>query len=223
MRLKAVLFDYDGVTADTPRLNYAAWKHVFAQAGATITEREYYLLEGLGPKKVSAALCSAHGIEYSRIDELSQAKEAYMQTLAKPEIYKEIPGLLQSLKHAGIALGLVTGASRSRIEQSLSPAIRPYYDTIVTSDDVVNTKPHPEPYLKAAQALGVVAEETLVVENAPLGIQSAKTAQMICLALTTTLDRAELTTADMILESHLDLIDALTARTTKNLKRAGTL
>jgi beta-phosphoglucomutase len=214
MRLKAVLFDYDGVTADTPRLNYAAWKHVFAQAGAEVGEREYYLLEGHGPIKVSAALCKAHGISTSRVEALSHAKEIHIRTLGKPPVYDEIPGLLAALKRAGLSLGLVTGASRSRIEQSLSPAIRPYYDTIVTSDDVSHTKPDPEPYRKAAFALGVDPSTALVIENAPLGIQSAKAAGMICFALTTTLGENDLAYADIIFHSHLELVRELTAQTT---------
>lgn len=206
MRIRAVLFDYDGVTADTPRINYAAWKHVFAKAGAHVGENEYYLLEGHGPKMVSAALCKAYGITESRIEELSKAKETYMQTLVTPRVYDEIPELLSSLKEAGLSVGLVTGASRKRIELTLSVSIRPYYDTIVTSDDVLNTKPHPEPYLKAAHALGVEPSDTLVVENAPLGIQSAKAAGMTCLALTTTLQPQYLSLADSIHESHTLLV-----------------
>ena len=212
MRLKAVLFDYDGVTADTPRLNYAAWQHVFAQAGAAVSEREYYLLEGHGPKKVSAALCKAHGIDASDIEELTRAKETYMRTLGEPRVYVEIPGLLATLKQAGLLLGLVTGASRSRIQQSLSSEIRPYYDAIVTSDDVVHTKPDPEPYLKAARALELEPASILVVENAPLGIQSAKSAGMTCVALTTTLDQADLEVADTILHSHVSLVSELTSQ-----------
>lgn len=210
MRLKAILFDYDGVTADTPRLNYVAWKHIFAQAGAAVSEREYYLLEGHGPKKVSAALCKAHGIDPSRIEELTRAKEVYMRTLGEPRVYTEIPGLLSTLKQAGLSLGLVTGASRSRIEQSLSSEIRPYYDTIVTSDDVVHTKPDPEPYLKAAQSLELEPASVLVIENAPLGIQSAKAAGMTCFALTTTLDQTDLAAADIIVHCHSNLVRELT-------------
>ncbi len=206
MPLKAVLFDYDGVTAATPRMNYAAWKHVFAQAGAQIGEREYYLLEGHGPKKVAAALCRSHGIDESKGEELSRAKESHMRTLGEPKVYGEIPGLLAFLKSAGLAMGLVTGGSRSRIEESLPPSIRSFYDTIVTSNDVLKTKPDPEPYLKAGEAIGTPPCDTLVVENAPLGIESAKAAGMVCWAISTTLGNSELSRADAIFTSHADLV-----------------
>lgn len=209
MRFKAVLFDYDGVTADTPRLNYEAWRHVFAQAGATVAEREYFLLEGHGPRKVAAALCKAHNIADEHIEPLTQAKEAYMRTLGQPRIYDEIPGLLAALKKAGVAMGLVTGASRSRIEQSLSAILRPFYKAIITSDDVTHTKPHPEPYLRAAQLLNIQPADILVVENAPLGIQSAKAGGFYCVALTTTLLELDLAQADEVFDCHAALARAI--------------
>lgn len=69
---------------------------------------------------------------------------------------------------------------------------------IVTSDDVSQHKPHPEPYLKASQALGVSAGDCLVVENAPAGIASARAAGAVCFALTTTLSPEHLGQANAI-------------------------
>lgn len=209
VRLSAVLFDYDGVTARTCEINYSAWRQVFAQVGVCIGEREYYLLEGYGPKNVSAALCHNHGLDKSRIEELARAKEDYVRTLSDPEIYQEIPELLESLRGAGITLGLVTGASRHRIDQTLPKFIRSYYGTIITSDDVVNTKPDPEPYLKAAAALECPIGEALVVENAPLGIASAKSGGFFCIAVGTTLPAEKLKQADVVVSDHTGMTHAI--------------
>lgn len=205
MRVKAVFFDYDGVTEDTPRLNYASWKHVFARLEVNINEREYYLLEGHGPSKVSAALCAAYGLDSSHIEPLTREKEAHMRTLGASTTYKEVFGLLAALKDAGVMLGLVTGASRCRIDYSLSSQLRRSFDVIVTSDDVENTKPHPEPYQKAASSIGVTPAEALVLENAPLGIQSAKAGAFFCAAITTTLAAHDLAAADIIFPDHASL------------------
>ena len=97
---------------------------------------------------------------------------------------------LAILESREICLGLVTGASRRRIESNLPEELRVRYQSIITSDDVHHTKPHPEPYLKAAAELGVQPAEALVVENAPLGVTSALVGGFRCVALTTTLPLA---------------------------------
>ena len=73
---------------------------------------------------------------------------------------------------------------------------------IVTADDVINTKPHPEPYLKAVFKLGIPAENSIVIENAVLGVKSAKAAGCKCYALETTLTGDYLQEADMVFSNH---------------------
>jgi beta-phosphoglucomutase len=78
-------------------------------------------------------------------------------------------------------------------------------DVIITGDKVYNCKPHPEPYLNAAKALSVGPLECVVVENAPVGIESAKSAGMYCIAICSTLERRYLEKADMIIDKFADL------------------
>ena len=80
-----------------------------------------------------------------------------------------------------------------------------YFATIVTVEDITSGKPHPEPHLRACNNLGCRAG--LAVENAPLGIQSAKGAGLDCVALQTTLDASFLTHADRVFLSHRELLD----------------
>ena len=75
------------------------------------------------------------------------------------------------------------------------------FDVIVTGDQVTHTKPHPEPYLTAAQKLTVKPDECIVIENAPSGITAAKQAGMYCIAVKTTIqDEQYLKNADLIVE-----------------------
>jgi sugar-phosphatase len=69
---------------------------------------------------------------------------------------------------------------------------------LVSADDVHNGKPHPEPYLKGAELLGVAPEKCVVVEDAPAGVQAAHAAGMRAIALTTTYPRSALADADVI-------------------------
>jgi beta-phosphoglucomutase len=79
------------------------------------------------------------------------------------------------------------------------------FDYAVTGDHVKRGKPHPDPYLKAAKGLGLRPRECIVVENAPLGIESAKRAGMFCVALTTSLPREYLKRADVVVDSLEDI------------------
>jgi beta-phosphoglucomutase-like phosphatase (HAD superfamily) len=84
------------------------------------------------------------------------------------------------------------------------------FDVIVSGEDVKNGKPDPEPYEKAIAKLGLSKDECLVVENAPLGIESAKNAGVFCVGVPTYLDKTKLHEADIIVKNHAELIDYLT-------------
>jgi len=115
---------------------------------------------------------------------------------------------LLCLQNKGYLLGLVTGTPKAEIEKILPDRIRGLFDCIIAGDQVKNGKPDPEPYLAAARGLNVAAECCLVVENAPLGIQSAQKAGMFCVALTTSLPKEYLKNADAIAD-RLDQIPGI--------------
>ena len=87
--------------------------------------------------------------------------------------------------------------------------IQSYFDTIVTGDLVKKGKPHPESFLKAAKSLNLKPFQCLVIENAPLGIKSAKAAGMYCLAITTSLPKAYLKEANTVVNSLRDVVAVL--------------
>jgi len=87
----------------------------------------------------------------------------------------------------------------------LSGSFRHLFKVVITCNDVEHGKPDPEPYLKALDLLQVSPQESLVIENAPLGIQSAKSAGIQVCALATSLPKEELTTADYLCRNHTEL------------------
>lgn len=203
---KAILLDYDGVLASTPEYNYQAWQEAFSNEGAEISRREYFLMEGMGPHLISQMLCQVHGVSSEKSLEIMMRKENLMSdTAAQASIYQGIPEMLYELCLRGVRLALVTGASKKRLDQFLPNEIRKFFENLITSDDVVQTKPNPEPYLKAAMLLGVVPEEAIVIENAPLGIKSAKKGGFYCIALKTTLEQEDLKEANIICNDHDEL------------------
>jgi len=104
--------------------------------------------------------------------------------------------LLYDLRGRGYALGLVAIRDRSHVDASLAPGgVAELFDTIISAGEISEGKPDPEPFLAAAARLGQPPSECLAVENAPLGIQSAKAAGMSCVALDTTLPGEQLSWA----------------------------
>ena len=115
--------------------------------------------------------------------------------------------LLDWIDEKGMKTALVTGTKRERVIAILEKfKLMDKFMVIITADDVMFSKPAPEPYLLAAELLDVEASECVVIENAPLGVMSAKNAGMRCIALTTTLSKMHLKQADVIAD---DLDEAL--------------
>lgn len=114
------------------------------------------------------------------------------------------PGVLEfidELSRQGVALGLVTSALQAEADLTLEAfGIRNKFGAMVTARDVNNSKPHPEPYLRGADKLGVSPRVCLVVEDATDGVQAALRAGMRCLAVTNTCGAQELSAATMVVD-----------------------
>jgi beta-phosphoglucomutase-like phosphatase (HAD superfamily) len=103
----------------------------------------------------------------------------------------------------------VTGTSRHELDEMLPDEIKNLFSVIVTGSDVRFGKPHPEPYQQSLKRLNIEPEKAIVIENAPLGIRSAKRAGLKCFALETSLSREYLKEADYIFRSFKELQDHL--------------
>ncbi|MFN4197275.1 MAG: HAD family hydrolase, partial [Caldimicrobium sp.] len=93
--------------------------------------------------------------------------------------------------------------------------LKSFFEVFITGDKIEKRKPHPDPYLKAIKFFNVPNDKCLAVENSPAGIKSAKGANLLCIALTTTLAPEYLSSADYIVHSHKDLRNLLLNEKTK--------
>jgi beta-phosphoglucomutase len=209
--LRAVIFDFDGVIADTMPDNFRAWQRAFEGRGVQIEAAEYFPLEGMGKNRIAEILGTRHGLPARETSAIADEKERIYGEINMFRVYPEIPDLLHALRRSGIALALVTGASRTRLNATLPSDLRMLFGSIVTSDDVQATKPDPEPFRAALAALNDSPAAALVVENAPLGITAAKAAGLFCVALCTTLTAEDLRSADMVLQNHAAFRQTLAA------------
>jgi beta-phosphoglucomutase len=207
MGTEAVIFDFDGVVGDTMHDNFRAWEKAFLDYDIKIDAIDYFLMEGMGRYEIAAEFVEKNNLAKEIVNQLVQKKEDYYKQENNFSVYNEIPELLESLSGKGIKIGLVTGASRDRIENTLEQKLKKYFEVIITSDEVTHCKPHPEPYLKAIAKINCNPANTIVIENAKLGITAAKKAGCTCFAIETTLGREYLTEADIIFETHQQIFN----------------
>lgn len=204
--IKAVIFDFDGVIGDTMKDNCIAWQKAFAQYNFNLDATEYYMLEGMGRFQIAQHFIEKYNLDASIKNEVVETKEINYKASNTFKIYDHVLDIFTLLKQHHIQTAIVTGASQDRITKYLDATIATQLTALVTADDVTNTKPDPEPYLKAVSKLNLNPEECIVVENAILGIKSAKAANCKCFALETTLTKDHLLQADEIFATHKELL-----------------
>jgi beta-phosphoglucomutase len=195
----AMIFDMDGVVLDSMPVHLATWQQALAPLGITPTADDLYPLEGMPTERTAQRLTeklAGEACSEAEARKLAATKRRLFRELFAPTFVPGIVPLLYDLHGRGYRVGLVTGSARSVVTETLLPTgIWNLFDTIVSGDEVSCGKPDPEPYRRAAGDLGLRPTECLAVENAPLGIQSARTAGMSCVALTTTLPAGVLSDA----------------------------
>ena len=194
----------DGVIADSMDHHAGSWQKVFEECGVKISKEEIFKREGMSGLESIIDVIRAKGVPVPDKNEQKKLLERKLQIFEKKriEIFPMGKEILQFLKSKKIRLGLVTGSLRRSVNFILPHEIFQFFDAVVTFDDISNGKPHPEPYLKALEMTGCGPEDALVIENAPLGIESAKKAGIDCLALQTTLTKKYLNNADMVFKNH---------------------
>ena len=207
--IRAVIFDFDGVIADTMNDNFIAWQYAFLKYNIQIEKKAYFLLEGMGPTSIANYFLDENSVDNTLSTEIVLQKEQYYKKHNKFKVYSEIYTIFDHLEKNKILIGIVTGASRERIIGTLEKNLLDKTSILITSNDVVKTKPDPEPYQKAIDILNLSSNECLVIENAILGIKSAKAAGCMCFAIETTLDCKSLINSDMCFKDHANLMNYL--------------
>jgi len=200
-QFKAVIFDLDGVLIDSMPHHVRAWQEVFRTFGVELPADELRKHEGEKAKITIGRLAQKHGLRFSdqQLEDLVEQKRQIYRRSAPRGLRPIAQQIIRLLQDGGFQLAIVTGSVRPNLEWTLSPAELAHFQTIVTSDECHNGKPSAEPYLRAAERLHLPPSQCLVIENAPLGVQSAKAAGMKCVAITTTLPAEALYAADWIL------------------------
>jgi beta-phosphoglucomutase-like phosphatase (HAD superfamily) len=175
---KAYLFDCDGTIADSMPLHYVAWKRVLAEWNCEFSEQLFYSWGGMPVAEIIANLNVREGLAMP-VEEVKHRKEAlYFELL--PEL-QAVPEVLEHIEfsHGHIPFAVVSGSTRDSVTKSLEVlGILDKFETLVCAGEYTRSKPDPEPFLIAAERLGVEPKDCLVFEDTEMGIQAATAAGM---------------------------------------------
>jgi sugar-phosphatase len=190
----AILFDLDGVLVDSTGAVERLWR-IWAKERGVEVEKVLAIAHGVRAVEVIRAVAPSLDAE----EELRGLEKWHVADHDGIEVMPGSIDLVRSIP-AG-RWGVVTSGSREIATERLSFAGVPLPKVMITADDVVNGKPHPEPYLKGARELGVEPEDCVVIEDAPAGIAAAHAAQMKVIALASTYPASKLKDADAVVET----------------------
>jgi HAD superfamily hydrolase (TIGR01509 family) len=204
---EAVIFDWDGTLADTRRIVVASFQKVLSEVHCTIGDEFIERRIGIGAEETFREILRASGIRFDEalITSLVGKKiQAEIDLSSKVKLFKGAVELLASLR-GKVKLALASMNNRDVIDHMLNAMnARRFFDVVLTVDEVCNSKPDPEIFLKSALKLESRPEKCVAVEDSIFGVKAAKAAKMGCIAvLTGVYSREELKKAnpDLIVNS----------------------
>ncbi|MBQ4145413.1 MAG: HAD family phosphatase [Clostridia bacterium] len=210
--MNTILFDMDGVLIDSEPIIIRAALTALSESQIKADSQEFKKYIGAGEENFIVGPAKENNKE-----ELTEAMLERMYSLYDRDVKEELmvysgaAETIETLSKMGYTVALVSSSARRKLISSLDAAGIPKeaFSLILSGSDVTKRKPDPEPYKKAAEKLGKMPEECLVIEDAINGVISAKNAGMKCAAVTTSFPAGKLyeAGADYILNSLYDIID----------------
>ncbi len=190
MHIDAALIDMDGVLYDSMKYHTLAWQRMVSELGIACTRDEFYLYEGMtGYATINLIFQRAYGRSATQQEakDLYEIKSRYFRELGRRELMPGAADMLGALMEAGVTRVLVTGSGQASLLDELSADYPGAFldDKRVTAHDVKHGKPDPEPYLMGLCKAGSRPENTIVIENAPLGVQAGHAAGCFTIGVTT--------------------------------------
>ncbi len=210
--IKAVVFDMDGVMIDSEWIYKKACQNVLSKYGKKATEKLFQAQMGRSIKEAQQLIVEMTGLD---VEPEKIGKEYINEYLRlSEELLKPNPGLyelINSLKNR-VSLAVASSTQQNVVEKILERfEIKEAFSAITGGDKVKRSKPYPEIYTTTSRKLGVQPANCIVIEDSPAGIESAKNAGMIVLALKTEhTEQMDLSKADRQFDTLHDIHDYLT-------------
>jgi beta-phosphoglucomutase len=229
--LYGVIFDVDGVIADTEAVNAQASIKVFSDLFGVkgVQRKDFQQGLGRGAEEYIKAAATVHGLKLTdeQVVCATKLRQEYFLQILRQRPLPALPGVLELvravLEHKDFRTAIATSSTREKSEAVLRSTKIPYEKMVyITGSDVSNKKPHPELFQKATERLAVRPSNCVVIEDAPNGVEAAHAAGCKCIGVTNLAIPAtvsvNLTAADIVVESlaEIDLSDLIKLIQQKN-------
>ena len=200
---KGVIFDLDGVLIDTGQFHRQSWYDLAREEDFEMSDELFYSTFGMQNYQIIPLLVR-RDLTAEDIERMSEWKENRYRELisGKLTLQEGARGLIDELKSNGFLLAIGTSAPQANLAFMLEhTGVDDCFDAYVTGEEVSNSKPAPDTFLKAAEKLLLTPGRCIVVEDAVQGVQAGKKAGMKVVAVCTTRQREDLEEADLIVDS----------------------
>jgi|SRR5664280_288375 len=206
--IRGVLFDMDGVLADSEPFICQAAVMMFAETGLKVIPDDFKPFIGTGENRYIGGVAEKYGLKVDIEKAKARTYEIYLSIIRGK--LKPLPGAIAFIwkcHDTRLKTAIATSADAVKMEANLQEIglSSSDFNATINGLDVEKKKPFPDIYIKAAERIGLKPEECLVVEDAVSGIKAAKSAGCKCLAVTTSFDRSKLYEADWICSSLEDV------------------
>lgn len=173
-----LIFDMDGTLADTMPTHFIAWSRSMAAQGIEFTEERFYALGGVPAPVIVEMLAKEQGQTVDAHAVADAKEELFLELLADVQPVVPVKAIAE-FHREHIPMAVATGSPKWMAEKILKAlGICDWFGALVGADDVVNPKPAPDTYLRAAELIGVDPKRCHAFEDTELGIQSARSAGM---------------------------------------------
>ncbi len=209
-KLYGLIFDVDGVIADTETINARISIRVFADFFGVedVVRKDFEAGLGRAAEEYVKAGAKTHGLELTeeQIRKATQLRQQYFLKVLSEEPLEPFPGVLELMDKAisreDFGVAIATSGTLEKSRAVLEATKVPYQKMVyVNGDHVKNKKPDPELFLLASERIGIEPSSCVVIEDTPNGIQAAKAARAKCIAVTNTVSAINLYEADLVCES----------------------
>lgn len=191
-KVKAVVFDMDGLLIDSEPMVWEAMKQTAATFGGEVPFSVFRRMIGLQHLNASAILVEHFGEGFDIEAWQAGVRGRFRAAVAAGVCLKAgAAELVDRLDELDMPRAIATSSGRGNVEVSLSPDFRARFHAIIAREDAPNGKPHPEPFLKAAAALGVAPQDCLALEDSHNGVRAASAAGMMTVMVPDLLDPTE--------------------------------
>lgn len=198
--IRAVVFDMDGVLTDSEPVICAAATAMFRERGVIVAKEDFRPFVGTGENRYIGGVAEKHGVVLDITEAKRRTYEIYLELVEQGlDPFPGVLGLVADCRSFGLLLAVASSADRIKIEANLRKIGLPWgiWDAVVTGEDVRNTKPAPDIFLRAAALLQLTPAECCVLEDAPNGVAAARAAGMRCVAVGHTFPLGQLSAADL--------------------------